>query len=238
MAAKDDSLNHLGERLDLMNQLVSLSNLTVDDHYMLQECHQRLRNVDNLQAELHSLIGVYEEQRREMSALPPKIEQLQSLASYVNVALVKAVEAKKSRVPLPTPKHGQAVPFAEAANTGVAYITNEEFEHVPKYMKGRQTVKALNLCVDVFNKAVAAKYELLARPKAQLREAQWAKVNAFRSQESNETKGVKFVVEGDIRSKGGLLDTAKAVNNFVVIMRHCGRLREIRGQGFVRFAVM
>ncbi|CAN8000686.1 unnamed protein product [Ixodes hexagonus] len=241
MAAKDKYLTDLMERLDLMNQVVKLSNLTGDDHYILQECHQRLKSVEKLQSEMHRLISAHEENKREMSGTPKQLEQLLSLADYVKGAVAKSVDEAtlaKPRQPPPSspgPRHIDAA----AATTGIAYLTSEEFEHVPKYMKGRQTVETLNKCVDAFNRALATKYELFSRPKAQLRDNQWTKLNAFKSQETRETKGVKFVTESDLKAaRGGPFETSKAVTNFVVVMRHCGRLREVRGQGFVRYAVI
>ncbi|KAL1448730.1 hypothetical protein MTO96_028166 [Rhipicephalus appendiculatus] len=123
----------------------------------------------------------------------------------------------------------------------IAHLSEEEFANIPKYMKGRFMLAALNKLVDGFNKAIASKYELLALPKSRLKEAQWKRVSAYNMQETAETKRLSFVVDADLTGKGGgaAFESSRVVTQFMVVMRHCGRIREIRGpERIVRYVVV
>ncbi|KAH9370411.1 hypothetical protein HPB48_008701 [Haemaphysalis longicornis] len=92
--------------------------------------------------------------------------------------------------------------------------------------------------VDAFNKALASKYRLLALPKSQVPKLQRGKVAAYREQETAETKKLRFLVEGDLTGKGSPFDSRRTAASFFVLMRHCGKMREIRGPGsIVRYVV-
>ena len=56
----------------------------------------------------------------------------------------------------------------------------------------------------------------------------------FKDQETDETKGHHFFVEDDLRSLGKYkLDASgKAA---LTVLRHLGRLREVRGDGLIRY---
>ncbi|CAL1530957.1 unnamed protein product [Lymnaea stagnalis] len=115
------------------------------------------------------------------------------------------------------------------------YITVGEFESVPKYMKGRLTYDGINCAIEQLDKAFTEKYKIMKQKKPQLSSANRKLYEAFRLQESNDTKGVHFIVEKDIAEFTNLkLDSS--TRNILTILRHCGMMHEIRGAGLVRFA--
>lgn len=122
----------------------------------------------------------------------------------------------------------------------IAQLTEEELASVPKHARGRLTLAENNALVDAFNEALSNKYRLLAMPKSQLRRALWTKAAVYRQQETNETKHRRFLTEDDLAANGGPgFASRSAIVCFALLLRHCGRIREIRGPGrIVRYTVI
>lgn len=120
----------------------------------------------------------------------------------------------------------------------IDYATVDEFESVPKYIRGRLQYDQVNNAVDELNKALECKYSLMSRPRSKISEVDWRIITTCKRQEIPETKGVYFVVDDDIKRWSGLkLDTAG--RSTITVLRTLKRIREIRGPGsLVRFAVL
>ncbi|XP_076067669.1 SKA complex subunit 1-like [Oratosquilla oratoria] len=117
------------------------------------------------------------------------------------------------------------------------FITVQEFETVPKYIRGRLQYDQINKAVTELNKTLEAKYALLSRPRNKLRPIELKSVQVFRQQETTETAGTRFVVESDIKQHSNLrLDTAGRA--MLTVLRTFKHLQEIRGPGnLMRYAV-
>eukprot|EP00057_Strongylocentrotus_purpuratus_P015756 XP_011670230.1 PREDICTED: spindle and kinetochore-associated protein 1 [Strongylocentrotus purpuratus] len=116
-------------------------------------------------------------------------------------------------------------------------VTVPEFEDAPKYMKGRMTYDNINGAVEGFNTAMEVKYRLMKRPRSALNDRDRKQYQKYKEQENKNTKGTFFVTEDDLRRHGSLKmdSTARAA---LTILRHCGRMREIRGGGLIRYVVI
>eukprot|EP00128_Syssomonas_multiformis_P008318 Colp12_sorted_trinity150504_noHs@33385 len=112
----------------------------------------------------------------------------------------------------------------------MAYLTVEEFNGVPQYMKGRLQREQLNDAIDELHKLIASKQQLLAMPRKHMSEQQMKKYEHHVNSCCSETEGRTFFVEEDLKS----VPVQKTV---LTILRHCGRLREIRGGGYTRYVV-
>ncbi|XP_076035897.1 SKA complex subunit 1-like [Oratosquilla oratoria] len=117
------------------------------------------------------------------------------------------------------------------------FITVEEFETVPKYIRGRLQYDQVNKAVTELNKTLEAKYALLSRPRNKLRPMELKNVHVFKQQETTETAGTRFVVDSDIKQYSKLrLDTAGRA--MLTVLRTLKHLQEIRGPGnLMRYAV-
>jgi len=138
------------------------------------------------------------------------------------------VEAKKAPPSRPKPFSVHKIDF----------LTVQEFDSLPKYMKGRLKYEALNAAVDEFNAALADKYTFLARgflPKMSIEEKK--RFKDYKAQESTrEARGAQFLTADDLRSASCLKLEANRRAIFT-ILRHCGRVREIRKAGeLLRYA--
>ncbi|NXD45990.1 SKA1 protein, partial [Copsychus sechellarum] len=138
----------------------------------------------------------------------------------------KAVEPKNAKKPAKEP-----IVIKE-----VALITTEEFESIPAYLKGRITYDQINAVVQQLNKAVEGKYKILYQPLKSMSAPVRNLYHRFMEEETKDTKGVIFIVEADIREFTQLkLD--KRFHSIVSILRHCQRVRELRGSGLTRYVV-
>ncbi|XP_034239156.1 spindle and kinetochore-associated protein 1-like [Thrips palmi] len=119
----------------------------------------------------------------------------------------------------------------------ILFLTVDEFEKVPKYMKGRVTYEKLNAFIEVFNKVLLQKYTIFKKKKSTLKKRDADLWNEFNKQELKETKGLYFCVGNDFKTFNGFsLD--KMSLNMITILRHCGRLRELRTGGILRYVAM
>uniref|UniRef100_A0A3Q3GQE2 SKA complex subunit 1 n=1 Tax=Kryptolebias marmoratus TaxID=37003 RepID=A0A3Q3GQE2_KRYMA len=117
------------------------------------------------------------------------------------------------------------------------YVTMPQFESIPQYMKGRVTYDQLNVAVDSLNTAVTAKYKILSQSMKTLNNHSRKLQQRFKNQETKDTKGWYFVVEDDIR-EFTQMKVDKRFQGILNMLRHCQRLRELRGGGFVRYVFL
>ncbi len=120
----------------------------------------------------------------------------------------------------------------------VPFLTVAEFDNVPKYMRGRLTYDAVNAAIEEYNGAVEDKYAFLRRGFQAMGSIKDKKrFKELRAQETRECKGAHFVVADDLRECGSLKSEA-ARRAVFTILRHCGRVREIRKPGMpLKYAV-
>ncbi|NXL70332.1 SKA1 protein, partial [Leptocoma aspasia] len=117
-----------------------------------------------------------------------------------------------------------------------ALITTEEFESIPAYMKGRITYDQINAVVQQMNKAVVGKYKILYQPLKSMSAPVRNLYHRFMEEETKDTKGVFFIVEDDIKEFTDL-KVDKRFHSILSILRHCQRVREVRGSGLIRYVI-
>uniref|UniRef100_A0A8D3DLQ7 SKA complex subunit 1 n=1 Tax=Scophthalmus maximus TaxID=52904 RepID=A0A8D3DLQ7_SCOMX len=117
------------------------------------------------------------------------------------------------------------------------FITMPEFEKIPQYMKGRVSYDQLNAAVQSINTAVTAKYKIFHQSVRSLNNHSRKLYQRFKDQEMKDTKGQYFVVEDDIR-EFTQVRVDKRFQGILNMLRHCQRLRELRGGGLTRFLLL
>ncbi|KAL4609660.1 spindle and kinetochore-associated protein 1 [Arapaima gigas] len=117
------------------------------------------------------------------------------------------------------------------------YITTQEFDSIPQYMKGRVTYSQLNAVVQSINTAVKGKYSILQQPAKALSSTARKLYQRFKEEETKDTKGQFFVVEEDLR-EFTQLKIDKRFQSMLSMLRHCQRLRELRGGGLTRYILL
>ena len=124
-------------------------------------------------------------------------------------------------------------------NYQVANLSEGEFETVPKYLRGRLTLDRVNSWIDQFTAVVQEKYASFNGNPAKMAGEIRNRYYDWREQESEECRGCPFVTEQDMKTlvngKGPKMDpTGRSI---MAILRHCGRVREVRTTGIVRFVL-
>lgn len=117
------------------------------------------------------------------------------------------------------------------------FITVQEFSSIPQYMKGRVTYDQLNAAVKSINATVTGKYKILQQPIKSLSNAARKLHQRFKDQETKDTKGQFFVVEEDLRDLAQLKVDKRFVG-MLNMLRHCQRLKELRGGGLTRYTLL
>lgn len=247
---------HLRDKIDILQVCVNLRGGWAED--TVEEVEQQARELEALKHDIASYLSTIASARQELSAATALLKQMQQLSQrlmhmkeYLPQRMPQAAPQPKTRSkksPCEESKDQASAPQLKqtpkpAAQkvkqiSKVEFITTEEFESVPKYIRGRLQYAQVNAAVEEVNKALEAKYTLLSRPRAKLSELNMKIVGECRRQENKETKGLHFVVDGDIKRWSSLkLDTAgKAL---LTVLRTLKRLREVRGPGnLVRYAVL
>ncbi|XP_061174605.1 spindle and kinetochore-associated protein 1-like [Saccostrea echinata] len=223
-------IEHLSEDID------TLSSILVDIKSVLK---QRQQKVDEMKALTHSLD--ISSLQHLMDNIPPHLPKpvktdptpLQSCESETSVASSSSndkenIPNKRSRSR--GRKHAKAVYIP-----ALVYITVEEFEEVPKYMKGRLNYNQVNTVIDELNKALSEKYKILGMKRTTLNDVNRKRYERYKEQESKDTKGEHFIVDTDIKEFTNFkLDSVG--RSVLTILRHCGRTKEIRGGRLTRYA--
>ncbi|XP_066021559.1 spindle and kinetochore-associated protein 1 [Pocillopora verrucosa] len=118
----------------------------------------------------------------------------------------------------------------------LAYLTVEEFDQIPKYIKGRTSYDQVNNAIDEIHKVITAKYKILRLPRSAMGEPVMKKFKAFKEAEIPDIEGEYFFIDDDLKtySQMKMDSTGRAI---LTMLRHCGRLREVRGKKLLRYVL-
>ncbi|MGH0139666.1 UNVERIFIED_CONTAM: hypothetical protein FKN15_030306 [Acipenser sinensis] len=103
-----------------------------------------------------------------------------------------------------------------------------------RYMKGRFTYDQINNVIQDINKAVVCKYKILKQSLKSMNNATRKLYQRFKDEECKETKGQYFIVDADIK-EFTQMKVEKKFHVMLNMLRHCQRLREVRGGGIIRY---
>jgi hypothetical protein len=138
--------------------------------------------------------------------------------------------------------HRSTVPWT------VRDLTPTEFEAVPKYLRGRLILERVNQLARQLTSLFDDKYALLQRVQRNvpmtLTAEQRQRLSTWRDEEhallndhdQHGTGTCWFVTDGDLRAASVKLDPA--TRTMLSILRHLGRLRELRTPGIVRYVLL
>ncbi|XP_069483072.1 SKA complex subunit 1 isoform X1 [Ambystoma mexicanum] len=118
----------------------------------------------------------------------------------------------------------------------MALLTIQEFDSIPTYMKNRLTYDQINGFIEELTKAVVGKYKILHQPPKSMSNVVRKLFYRFQEEETKDTKGQYFIVDQDIKEFTNL-KIDKRFHGMLNILRHCQRLREVRGKGLVRYTI-
>ncbi|XP_074534165.1 SKA complex subunit 1 [Halichoeres trimaculatus] len=249
MSELEQISQHVHSRISSLKLLLDLS-LTDVSQSKMKKLGQEIFAVDRLLEEFEKCV---ERQREQLRSLKDLEESFQKN--------LEDVTHMKENIPSHMPKReGPAqgrelgVKPSEAADVQplqqeqvkkssrsfireMDFITVLEFDSIPQYMRGRVSYEQLNATVQSINTAVTAKYKILHQPVKTLNNQSRKLQQRFKEQETKHTKGQFFVVEEDIR-EFTQMKVDKRFQGILNMLRHCQRLKELRGGGLTRYLLL
>ncbi|XP_010072743.1 PREDICTED: spindle and kinetochore-associated protein 1-like, partial [Pterocles gutturalis] len=104
------------------------------------------------------------------------------------------------------------------------------------YMKGRLKCDQINAAVQDINKAIMGRYKILHCPLKSVNASVRNLYCRIMQEETEDTKGEFFIVEDDIR-EFTQMKVDRRFYNIIAILRHCQRVRQVRGSGVTRYII-
>lgn len=133
-------------------------------------------------------------------------------------------------------------------NTVVVGLSQEEFDQIPKYMKGRLTLEKMSVLVEQLNQLYTDKYAIMCQNPSRLGHEHRQRYWDWKEAECDEVQERHFVTEADIKSAmqahaarqgaSGVFKLDPLGRSILAILRHFGRIREVRTPGVVRFVIL
>uniref|UniRef100_A0A0B6ZGH2 SKA complex subunit 1 n=2 Tax=Arion vulgaris TaxID=1028688 RepID=A0A0B6ZGH2_9EUPU len=246
----EDLTQHFLRKLSILKNAVILSNATADQSF-LDVKYSLAELLDRVKLLLRSM-------RRDVDIAKEQLQGYEDMKiKYCD--FIQHLQFAITNIPLKlaTKKclHGQLIPQVIATDqcrmdyhlksnvhqttrscNYLDFLTVYEFEAIPKYMKGRLTYEKMNTIIEQLDKVFSEKYQVLKQKTASLSDVNRKRVELFRVQENKDTEGIPFVTEKDITDLSSM-KVDNSVRNMMTILRHCNILQEIRGGGYVRFAI-
>jgi len=217
------TLDKIGDEIIVVNDL--LNKLELEIQYQEQTNHSLKELCESLEED-------YKDVEHLKENIPPHLPQVTVSQNSANVSDLDPEEPVKAEEPVPTKKP----PKEQRSIKEMLFITSDEFNGIPAYMKSRLTYCQINDVIKEINKAVVSKYKILHQPKKSMSSVARNLYHRFIDEETKDTKGHYFIVEADIKEFTAL----KADKRFHVILnilRHCRRLSEVRGGGLTRYVI-
>ncbi|XP_061578696.1 spindle and kinetochore-associated protein 1 [Cololabis saira] len=249
MGDLEDISQHVSDKISLVQRMLDLSVIELPQH-----------KVKKLELELFAITKLLEDFEECVNEQKKHLKDLQDIDESYQRSL-KTVHHMKGNIPLHIPRKKDLVngneattKQSDAADTQqpqaetvkktsktvvkeMEFVTMAEFESIPQYMRGRVSYDQLNAVVKCLNTTVTAKYNILHQSMKTLTNHSRKLQSRFKEQETKDTKGQFFVVDEDIR-EFTQMKVDKRFQGILNMLRHCQRLRELRGGGLTRYLLL
>ncbi|XP_072920180.1 SKA complex subunit 1 isoform X1 [Hemitrygon akajei] len=251
MASLEDVSLQLNDKIASIKRLFHLKSMGNDPSLttILQKIGLELANIQNNLDTFQARIQQQQTEMKSLKDLKNSVQKNSEVANHLLENIPAHLPRKTAQSSTADPKDEkvggnpvQPEPAKKSVKSKysvreIEYLLMEEFNHVPGYMKGRMTYDQINAVIDELNTAVRAKYKILNQPLKSMSNITRNQYNTFKEQETKETKGQSFFVEADIKDFTRL-KVDKKLNGIFNILRHCHRIREVRGNHLVRYVLL
>ncbi|XP_029986484.1 SKA complex subunit 1 isoform X2 [Sphaeramia orbicularis] len=233
---------HIHERLTSIHRLMDLSAAQLP-RLKMKKLGQELLTVDSLLEQLETCVNEQKIQLQQLKKLEESFQtdlvEVQHLQNHIPAHLPKKKHLENTEAVLqlnPTPAPEAEPQKNSRAVRHMEFISTAEFNLIPQYMRGRVSYEQVNAVVRCFNSAVSAKYRIIHQSVKSLNNQSRRLQQRFKEQENKDTTGQYFVVDQDIHDFTQM-KVDKRFLSVVHMLRHCRRLRELRGGGVTRYVV-
>ncbi|XP_077319133.1 SKA complex subunit 1 [Lithobates pipiens] len=249
-AGLDDLCSHLHSKISIIKKTLQLRKIGQDPplRNALNKVAHELHLLCELVNKLETEVQYQETIANSLKELQISLEKDFKAASHLNENIPVHLPKKG---PSSSPAANEAAPVEEKVVAPepvkkpikdkhiikeMELITVQEFESVPAYMKNRLTYDQINSLIEEINKAVVGKYKIMQQPLKNLNNLARKQLGRFKDDESKDTKGQFFIVDQDIK-EFTQQKVDKRFHGMLNILRHCHRMREMRGKGVVRYVI-
>ncbi|XP_039882541.1 spindle and kinetochore-associated protein 1 [Simochromis diagramma] len=245
MGDLEDISHHIHDRITSIKHMLDLSVIELPQNKM-KKLGQELFALERLLEEFEKGVDQQKEHLKHLKELDEVFQKHLQDVQHINNNIPPHMPRKKGLLkgsePAINQKEAVEVQPAEKKSSKsfvreMEFVTMPEFESIPQYMKGRVTYEQLNAAVESINTAVAAKYKIVHQSLKTLNNHSRKLHQRFKDQETKDTKGQYFVVEDDIR-EFTQMKVDKRFQGILNMLRHCQRLRELRGGGLTRYMLL
>lgn len=240
---------HIHERLTSIHRLLDLSSAQLP-RLKMKKLGQELFTVESLLDQFERCVIQQKDQVQQLKNLEDSCEKdladVQHLKDHIPAHMPKKkhLENVNEAVLKQKQTHARVEPAqpekvkknSDSYVKEMDFITTAEFDLIPQYMKGRLSYEQVNAVVRCINAAISAKYGILHQSVKTLNNQARRLQQRFKDQETKDTRGQYFVVDEDIRDFSQM-KVDKRFHAVVNMLRHCRRLRELRGGGVTRYVV-
>ncbi|XP_070764036.1 SKA complex subunit 1 [Enoplosus armatus] len=249
MSELEDVSHHIYDRISSLQRLLDLSLVELPQN-KIKKLGQEVYALEGLLEEFEKCVGQQKEQLKHLKELEELFKKdlgsVQHIKDNIPAHMPRKKVSANGSEPVMNQNEAADVQPAQLENVKktnksfvreMEFITMPEFESVPQYMKGRISYDQLNVAVQSINTAVTAKYKIVHQSVKSLNNHARKLHQRFKDQETKDTKGQYFVVEDDIR-EFTQIKVDKRFQGILNMMRHCQRLRELRGGGLTRYMLL
>lgn len=228
-------LNELSKSTKETKEIAEEMKASLEHHekFIKQEFEKRKTSMNRIQSKMMHLLLAMEtvpdasvEQRVEQSNSPVPSTNIARALEFATPDPNSFRPKGVSQLAVPgstvNSKKKSRIPVFEAT------ITNEKFEKVPAYMKGRNSIIELQHFVNtVLIRAFNEKYKLLQQTKSSLKSPDRALYNEFKVQEPS-FGDQNFITADDLLRALDQKNINKKNDRFIQMLRHLGVIRESR----------
>ncbi|XP_008302556.1 SKA complex subunit 1 [Stegastes partitus] len=249
MSELEDVSRHIHDKISSLQCMLDLSVIELPQNKM-KKLGQELFALERLLEEFENCIGQQKEQLKHLEAVEELLQKdlgdLQHFKDNIPPHMPRKKDTFSGNEPVTNQNEAVDVQPSQAEKVKktnksfvreMEIITMPEFEGIPPYMKGRVSYDQLNAAVHTINAAVTAKYKILRQPVKALNNHARKLHQRFKDQETKDTKGQYFIVEDDIR-EFTQTKVDKRFQGILNMLRHCQRLKELRGGGLTRYMLL
>ncbi|KAG7273205.1 hypothetical protein CRUP_018009 [Coryphaenoides rupestris] len=244
MQELEDITRHINDRISSARHMLDLSVIVPQlSQSNIKKLFQEVRAIEDLLDEFEACVERQKEQLKCLKEFEKSFQQdfesLQHLKDNVPKHMPKRENEPdpNQSMPAETQPSQQGTDKKKVHVKQMEFVTMLEFENIPQYMKGRVVYEQMNAAVQRINEAVSGKYKIVRQPAKSLSNNARKLHQRFKDEETKDTKGLFFVVEADI-CEFTQMKVDKKFQSIISMLRHCQRLREMRGGNLTRYVLL
>ncbi|KAM4618363.1 SKA complex subunit 1 [Polymixia lowei] len=248
MSELEDFTRHISDRISSLQRMLELAVIVPQDN--IRKFGQEVRALEGLLHEFEKCVDRQNDQLKRLKEFERSFQNDLGDVQHLKDNMPAHLPRRKLPAVANEPASSQKGPaemqvvqqekFKKTSKSAVRQmevVTMPEFDSIPLYMKGRVTYEQLNTAVQSINTAVTGKYKILHQSAKNLNNHSRKLHQRFKDEETKDTKGQFFVVETDIR-EFTQTKVDKRFQGILNMLRHCQRLRELRGGGLTRYVLL